>query len=392
MMQSSERNHSQPDASTSGPAIVAMLVASIAALTTFATSVINTPESAPIVTAKRLPELKAVEPVDRSVQRAVFYDQKVEPRIADADALNREAANRCVKRITQMIDQYRDGVDPFINDLTSLSTRFGIIKRMPSDWWNKETKIENFVEEKFEKHLFSEQKLMNDIASVLQDFKDEVDSNQKRMLVQVKSALGSADLPEIQAEEYEPFFEAVASQLQRYSAKQGTASVQNAGAVFVISETAGTLAGRTIVIGLLARFGTTAVVSSAAGATATAGTTAAGTGTGALGGPVGAAVGFGIGLAVGLVVDWWMTEQFESKMSKQMNNYLDALEDTILYGGATQHASASQPKTDDTAVHAIQPKPDQAGLVDALPAVCDRLKEAYRERFYEHIVTGTSEQ
>ena len=365
------------------PVVLALLIATITAMVTFGTSIIHSPEETPDVPTSQLPDpaTPQPEPVDRSIQRAVFYDEHVEPRIAETDKLNREAAERCIQRVREMMKQYRGGIEPFVDDLTSLTTRLGIVKRMPGDWWNKDDRVQAFVGEKFERYIFSEQKLMSDITRILGDFKSEVDANQRRMLIQVKSAMGTADMPEVQAEEYEPFFEAVAQQLENYSANQGTASVQNAIVVFVISEAAGTMAGRAIVIGLLARFGTTAAVSTAAGATATAGTTAAGTGTGALGGPIGAAVGFGVGMAVGLVIDWWMTEKFESKMTTQMNQYVDTLEDAILNGGTSQVNQLTPEAT----------SPGSNGLIEALPTVCDRLKDAYRERFYEKIVTGAPE-
>ncbi|MGB7346244.1 MAG: hypothetical protein WBD20_18645 [Pirellulaceae bacterium] len=369
---------------SSRPFVAAGAGAALVAGLTFFVAVVNQPGTPPAMSVDAVPRADVrEEPAsesttpDQLVRRAVFFDEKVEPRITEADALNREAADRCIRKISACMDNYRGGVEPFVKDLTSLSTRFGIVKRMPSDWWREENKIEQFVEDKFQQHLFSQQKLMDDIAIILADFKDEIDANQKRMLISVKTDLNAADLPEVQADEYEPFFESVARQLQGYSAKQGTASVQNAVGVLIISE-AGVFAGRSLVVGLLARFGSTAVVGTAAGATATAGTTAAGTGTGAFGGPVGAVVGFGVGLAVGMVIDWWMTEKFEAKMRGQMYDYLNTLEHTILYGGATR-ADAVAANEDGS-----------SGLVGALPVVCDRLMVAYRERFYEQIVTGAT--
>jgi hypothetical protein len=77
-----------------------------------------------------------------------------------------------------------------------------------------------------------------------------------------------------------------------------------------------------------------------------------------------------------MVIDWWMTEKFEAQMSQQMNGYIQSLSDTILYGAATSPLTETQ----------VTPGP-QGGIVDALPVVCDRLKDAYRQRFYQQIVT-----
>ncbi len=309
------------------------------------------------------------------VQRANFYDTEVEPLIIQTDELNREAADRCVARLRRVFAGYHAGVRPFVEDLTSISTRLGIVRRMPGNWWRKDNRIQAYVQDKFETHLFSEQKLLDDISSVLEGFRSDVDANQKHMLISVRAALGTSDLPDVNVEEYQPFFAAVSKQLQGYAAKQGTSSVMNALGVFIISE-AGVFAARSVITGLLARFGTAAAVSAAAAGGATAGASAAGAGGGTLAGPVGTAVGFGVGLAVGLVIDWWMTEKFEAQMSRQMNLYLESLGDTILYG------KPKRPQSQANLAASNQP-----GIVDALPVVCDRLKEAYRQRFYQQIVT-----
>ena len=253
---------SQSPSGSRSPVILAFIGASAVALAVYFSNAFDAPAPLPSVPVEKLPTSKPVV-ASKDVHRAVFFDNQVEPRIAEADKLNREAANRCVQRIVSTMNGYRRGIDPFVSDLTSMSTRFGIVKRMPVGWWKKDQRVEKFVKNKFEKHLFSERKLMQDIAAILNDFKVDIDSNQKRMLISVKSALVAADLPEVQAEEYEPFFEAVAQQLQRHSAAQGTASVHNALGAFVLGEV-GFFAGRSIVTGLIARFGTGAV-SGAAG-------------------------------------------------------------------------------------------------------------------------------
>jgi hypothetical protein len=92
---------------------------------------------------------------------------------------------------------------------------------------------------------------------------------------------------------------------------------------------------------------------------------------------VGTVVGLGVGLAVGLVIDWWMTEQFEEKMVNQMQAYLDSLETALLSGSASACLDVSTPES------TVQCD----GVADALPVLCDQLLTAYRERFFEQIVT-----
>ncbi len=351
------------------PAAAAAWAGVIAAWCTFVVVTQRPPEPRRLELPEPAPT-EAVTVVPRNVQRAVFFDSEVEPRIVETDRLNREAAQRCVDRLRQVFENYQNGIQPFVEDLTSLSTRLGIARRMPGNWWNGDHRIERYVQQKFETHLFSRQKLLGDVSSVLESFRQEVDANQRRLLVSVHASLEVADLPEIQIDSYEPFFGKVARRLRGYSAEQGTTSVYNALIVLIMSE-AGSYAAVSVVAGLLARFGSAAAVSAAAGAGVTAGTTAAGAGGGSMLGPVGTAVGLGVGLAVGLVIDWWMTDRFEQEMSKQMADYLRMLEVTILDRPAEGGLTGA----------------DQPGLCNALPKLCDRLADAYRDNFYEQIVT-----
>lgn len=333
----------------------------------------------------------------RDVQRASFYDSAVAPEIVKTDLLNRQAADRCVARMRAVIRGYRQGVDPFVDDLTSISTRLGIVRRLPGSWWNEDRRIESYIATKFETHLFSKDKLTDDIAAVLREFKSEIDANQRRMLVHVQAALGTADLPEVELESYEPFFQSVATELQQYSARQGAASVAN-GLTALVAGEAGYYVVATLVGGMLARFGTSAAISTAAGAGATATAGAAGAGGGSVLGPVGTVVGVGVGLAVGMTIDWYMTEQFREQMSGQMLGYLDELEQALLEGsgwpgemsgsGSRSGAGGGVDSVDGS--DPARAPSGRDGMVDALPVVCDDLCAAYRERFYQQIVQPES--
>ena len=100
------------------------------------------------------PPLPPPPSIDTSA-RAKFFDDQVQREIANTDQANREAAERCIQRLRDMFDQHRKGVAPFTNDLTSMGTRFRILRRMPSDWWNEQNEVQEFISTKFENHLFS---------------------------------------------------------------------------------------------------------------------------------------------------------------------------------------------------------------------------------------------
>jgi hypothetical protein len=318
----------------------------------------------------------------RRVARARFYETHITPLIAQVDAENRAAADRCLRRIDRVLEGYHDGVERFVDDMTSISTRLGVLKRMPGGWWASDDRVQSYVETKFETHLFSEQELVDDISGTLIQFRDDIDANQKRMLTRVQAALTTADLPGVRLDHQQDFFRELSTQLGSYAADQGTTSVENMLGAFVLGE-AGAFAARSIVGGLLVRFGPSLAISSAAGASATVGASATGAGGGSFGGPVGAVVGFGVGLAVGLVVDWWMTERFEAELSGQLHVYLNDLRATLISGGTGTGESTKPDQVN------LIPS-DGSGLEKALPRICGQLCEAYRDRFFYQIVDGES--
>ena len=383
----SKKSGSDPNTAGVGSFKRSLVGASVAALLTLGVTLNNAVDRTPAipdssnVQRSRAGESQKTEP-SRNVFRAGFFDEHVEPEIAKTDALNRQATERCLDRLDRLIASYHRGVDPFVSDLTSLSTRLGIVRRMPGEWWNKDQRVQKYVQEKFEQHLFSERKLLADVTGVLEDFKDDIDVNQKRMLINIQAALDESDLPEVMSQEYPEFFASISEDLQIYAADQGTTSVQNMIGAFVLGEV-GAFAVRSMLMGLVSRFGSTAVVATATSATAAAGSSAAGAGGGSLGGPAGTIVGFGVGLAVGLVIDWWMTEKFEKELSQKMHRYLDDLGDALVHG-------PNRPPSRGRSIgrNGKLGSTPSVGLDTALPKLCDALLIAYRERFYEQIVTG----
>lgn len=318
----------------------------------------------------------------RRVARARFYDTQVIPLINDVDSQNRAAADRCLEKIDRIVDGYHRGVEYFVDDMTSVSTRLGVLKRMPGGWWASDGRVETYVQQKFETHLFSEQKLVDDLSGALLGFRQDVNANQRMMLTRVQAALSTADLPGVELEQREDFFRELSTQLGSYAAEQGTTSVENMLGAFVLGEV-GAFAARSVVGGLLVRFAPSVAVASAAGASATVGASATGAGGGSLGGPVGAVVGFGAGLAIGLVIDWWMTERFEAELSGQLHAYLDDLRAALVSGENTDSESTTIRKGDNVVAQ-------QSGLNEMLPRLCDQLRDAYRDRFFEQIVDGES--
>jgi hypothetical protein len=327
------------------------------------------------------------------LERARFFDDTVRPLIEELDAENRAAADRCLRRIERTLARYHRGVAPFVEEMTSLSTRFGILKRMPGGWWAGDQRVEQYVHEKFEQHLFSERQLERDLSRALMQFRQDVEVNQNVMLTQVHAALSLTDLPAVRPRGEQTLLSGLAEHLDGCAIESGSTSVEVMLGSLVLGEV-GAFAARSIVAGLLTRFAPSVALSSAAGASATVGASATGAGGGSLGGPIGAAVGFGAGLAVGLVIDWWMTERFEEQLSEQLHAYLHELESTLLSATEASATEASATEASAGSVSASMPsapaaaRPVSTGLRTSLPRVCANLRAAYRDQFFQQLVCG----
>lgn len=308
----------------------------------------------PPVTADRSPAT--------AVQLAVFFDREVAPAIAAADKANRAAARRCLARLKDMFDRHRKGIPAFTEDMTSLGTRFGVLRRMPGDWWNERNDVRVYIGAKFEKHIFSADSLEQDVESALATFRQAIEANNNHLLTEVRAAVSRSDLPHLSNVDYGDFSSDLTRTIQDFAAASAKDSVTNAILTELASGVGGAAATQLVVL-IGTRIATMAASSSAAAGGATAAGAAAGTGGGSLGGPAVAAVGFGVGLAVGIIIDWWMTAQFEEKLNGQLNEMVDGVEKSLVSGA--------------------EGKP---GLRASLDQACDLLSDAYRESLHKRIV------
>jgi hypothetical protein len=261
----------------------------------------------------------------------VIFDKACKPFLDECGEANRQAAERAVGRIKELIAQYRRGISPFTDDITSIGTRLGILTRMPGQWWYSDNRVRDYVQRKFEQHLFGEEKLKADISGVLLAYREDVQSNQNRMLGSVRASLEREKMPGTRVPKFVGYASKVRQEIVQFSGKGATGTVYNGIASLVLCEVA-SVAAEQLVVRIIATFGTAAATSAAASGGATAGGAAAGGGTGTLAGPVGTAIGVGVGLVIGVIVDWWMTERFRGHLAEDLNAYFDKLEVSILEG------------------------------------------------------------
>ncbi len=281
-----------------------------------------------------IPELPAPIQVPRGDLQSMFRDH-VQPLLEASGEGSRESAARCTQRIHDHFETYRQHIGVFVDDITSTWTRLGILRRMPADWWQKENRVEEFVQKKFEKHIFSEGKLNDDITTALVALRDDLRADRALLLSRVKLAVSESEFPDVEIPSNIDFDVEVNQLLHRFASRRATDTVYQGLATLVTSEVAA-LAATSIVARVVTALGTSAATSAAAAGGATAGGAAAGAGGGSLGGPVGTAIGLGIGVVVGIAVDWWMTDRFRDQMKTELQLYLFRLESGILRGAHDQ--------------------------------------------------------
>lgn len=288
------------------------------------------------------PPSPPLPPALTQAQIDAFFQSEVLPALAEYDSRNKAAVDRAVDRISNGVEQYRKGIKPFVDDITSWGTRFGVIRRLGSDlgekWWGNAanaTEVHRYVSGKFERHLFSDAKLNALVATSLKQFRDDLAASQNRLHADVKAAWQKSAHAQHELN-LQKLIQQVNASVQATSSKMATDSV-TVGVVSFIAGYALEEATEALVKVIIARVATY-IATSAATTTATSGgatatTTAAGGGGGTvLGGPVGTAIGVAAGLVVGVIADWWMTNQLEKKLTAECNQMVTDVKSQILVG------------------------------------------------------------
>ncbi len=300
------------------------------------------------------------------VDRAKFFESDVQPAIAAAVKANHEAADRCIRRLDDMFAKHREGVKPFVEDLTTWGTRLRVMRRMPSDWWYKRKTADEFIKAKFEEHLFSQASLEDGIQNALGEFRKDIEANNNQLLTSVNAAVSRSNLPDTPRIETGDFARSVTESLQKFATDSAKDSITNL-VITEIASNVGAAAATKLTVEIAARVAAAVAATAATEGGATAGGAALGGGGGSTVGPVGTAVGFGVGLVVGVGVDWWMSSRFKEKLTKQLNTMIDETEKSVIEG-----------------------RDGQPGLRVSLDKACEALGGAYKQSLYDRIVTGGS--
>ncbi|HEY7115791.1 MAG TPA: hypothetical protein VH475_04340 [Tepidisphaeraceae bacterium] len=300
-----------------------------------------TSSTAPTVKVDPRVELESQRQRDRQFARGV-YQEEIVPLLDQFDARNAAAAARAVADAHERLNGRRWGIKPFIRDVGSWRTRFGVIGRSTSDLWHKIRRqpasgaVRAYVQAKFRHHVLSEAALESDLGETLKHFREDVEASRNLLYVQLELPLEKirATAPSVT-----PDLEGVKADVSRRSSQLavdwGSDSVVTGLTSFVGGWVAADVAqGVTsrVVVAILSRVGTQVAAQTLAAGGATAAGAATGGGGGSLAGPAGTVIGLGIGVAVGAAIDWWMSERFEARMTEQLNRFFDSVDAQLIKG------------------------------------------------------------
>jgi len=291
----------------------------------------------------RPPAASVLSPPTLDLEQA--YQKSVVPLLDQFDRRNAAAADRAIAALHDRINVHRAGIAPFTHDIASWGTRFGVLRRYSSDLWQRwrhhnpsAGSVSAYVNEKFRRHILSEDGLKQDVALVLDQFTDDMAASRNRLyaelalpLKEIKTAAPSLNISD---EEFRNQVQQRAGRMAGMLAPDtlisGLAAVAGG---WVAADVAQSITSR-IVAQILTRLGTVMAAEGIEAGGATAGAGAIGGGAGSFGGPIGAIIGIGVGLVIGAIVDWRMSKKFEAKVSQQCNRFLDAVEQRLRDGSA----------------------------------------------------------
>jgi hypothetical protein len=279
---------------------------------------------------------------ERETARRIYRDD-VLPVLAKFDRRNQAAADRALANMHERLDGRRSGIKPFIRDVNSWKTRFGVMGRTIKDTWQKvrgtqpnPQAVRAYVDQKFRHHVLSEPALEADVGAVLAQFREDLEASRNQLytdlrlpLSKIKVTLTSKDA------DFQAFLKGVQNRASDVTKDLAGDSVVSGLTAFVSGMAAGEaaeLAARQVVASILSRVGTQMAARAVTAGGATVAGAAAGGGGGSFAGPAGTVIGLGVGFAAGAVVDWWMSEKFEAKMNAQLNAFFDNIDHQLIKG------------------------------------------------------------
>lgn len=131
---------------------------------------------------------------------ALLKDE-VQPVIRRYHEQNKAELITAISEMNRCFDRYESGIDAFVEDMASFGTRFGILGRQLGDWYDQlrgnknPRRVADYVRDSFEKHVFSDVRIQQDIRGVLQSYGYALEANQTLMVSDIRNVVMHTDLP-----------------------------------------------------------------------------------------------------------------------------------------------------------------------------------------------------
>jgi|GEM_PF-4649823 len=251
------------------------------------------------------PTIRIVTPEQQLHSQEESYRRDILPLVDSTFRLNQQASTLAIQSIEHIFVQYRASVKPFVEEITSLGTRFHILRDMTRDWWKDSDDVNLYIADKFDDYFFNERELSQELEKVLLAFTENIQANQRRMLADARLAVAERKFPELIVPDYAIFEEELERRLINFGGDKGRESALHGVATLVVSAAAGSASQ--LAFGLVGR--TAAMTASASSL-----------------GPPGAAVG----LVIGVMVDYWMTDRFKDELERALITYIDSIQENLL--------------------------------------------------------------
>lgn len=279
-----------------------------------------------------------------------IFNKELAPEISWFQKQNKEVLEKCLSNLDEQILNCYEGIDRFLDELTSFSTKLGML------WESAVGDREAYVRGKFKEHIFSEEKLGEIVNNVLLQYIEGISANMNEMYIRIKANITRIkfDIPnsEIVVADFvkESFNKAMQdipdnsnkvlwsavinftmSQIGSQAAVRGATYIYNALPVTGLSSLLAPIRG-SILTPAFAMVGSG--VSSIATMVGLGGVSSVATGSsvGSIVPGFGTVVGAVIGIGVGYIIEEHMDSRFKEKMRPEIESNLNEIKNKIHKG------------------------------------------------------------
>lgn len=306
----------------------------------------------------QLPAVQIIPPQTQKpkLDAKKIIDEQVNPALTSFHRDNEILLKKCKDTLESKLEESYDGIEPFLDDLTSFRTKLGL-------GWNwVKGNTEQYVTNKFEEHVLSEEKLKEILNEVVQQYIQGLEGNINRLNTNIKVGImteankSKIEIPEDEIhEQVDQFVKGtIASAISQvnndtYKLLQGTILAYIGSEIGTVMATKGAILATpyalstlskvvpsissTILVPAMATVGVNIASSTAVSAMATGGGAVGGATTGASIGSFipgfGTIIGFVAGLGIGYVIENHYDKKFKENMEPQIEGILDKIKGEV---------------------------------------------------------------